>query len=482
MKPRRNDPCPCGSGRKYKHCCQTKSAAKDDGPNELKWRRLNRLLAESRTDLLRFVTREYGPGVLDEAWEEFTLEVEGRFDPGSHQLPLFMPWFYNCWSPDAQETRVSNSGLHGVSPVIAYLRDQRVKLDPMLRSYLESCAKSPFSFFDILSTNPGRGMRLRNIFTGEERDVAERTASTTLLPGDILFAQLAGVENIVMIEACAPFAIPPIWKGSIIDLRKRIGTLSDPEELREWDLEFLDLYHEITGRLFNPQLPQLANTDGEPLVLLRLVFDIESTQATFDALKHLTLDESDEALLKDAERDSKGDLISVRFDWKKRGNRQHGHLDNTILGFIEIRGNRLTIDVNSEKRAAAARKTVEKALGDRVKIRATEIQSIEKMLGDVANQGGGDPRAMDPETEALNNLPEVRARIEEMMERHYEGWVNERLPALGGKTPMQAMKDPDGREMVEALLLQIERDGKGQSPPLGEAIVQRLRSRLGLTR
>ena len=25
MKPGRNDPCPCGSGKKYKHCCETKA-------------------------------------------------------------------------------------------------------------------------------------------------------------------------------------------------------------------------------------------------------------------------------------------------------------------------------------------------------------------------------------------------------------------------------------------------------------------------
>jgi hypothetical protein len=43
------------------------------------------------------------------------------------------------------------------------------------------------------------------------------------------------------------------------------------------------------------------------------------------------------------------------------------------------------------------------------------------------------------------------------------------------------MKDPDGREMVEALVRQIERDGKKQSPPLNQGIVRRLRSRLGLT-
>ncbi|MDD3883755.1 MAG: SEC-C metal-binding domain-containing protein [Gallionella sp.] len=27
MKPGRNDPCPCGSGKKYKHCCSNLSQA-----------------------------------------------------------------------------------------------------------------------------------------------------------------------------------------------------------------------------------------------------------------------------------------------------------------------------------------------------------------------------------------------------------------------------------------------------------------------
>ncbi len=40
MKPGRNDPCPCGSGRKYKHCCLAKDTA--PSPDELLWRRLRR--------------------------------------------------------------------------------------------------------------------------------------------------------------------------------------------------------------------------------------------------------------------------------------------------------------------------------------------------------------------------------------------------------------------------------------------------------
>lgn len=29
-KPRRNDPCPCGSGKKYKHCCEGESSWRDN--------------------------------------------------------------------------------------------------------------------------------------------------------------------------------------------------------------------------------------------------------------------------------------------------------------------------------------------------------------------------------------------------------------------------------------------------------------------
>ena len=66
----------------------------------------------------------------------------------------------------------------------------------------------------------------------------------------------------------------------------------------------LDLFHEIPDRLYNPRLPTLQNTDGDPLSLHKLVFDLNAVpQAAFDALKHLALDELDEDLLADATRE-----------------------------------------------------------------------------------------------------------------------------------------------------------------------------------
>ena len=42
------------------------------------------------------------------------------------------------------------------------------------------------------------------------------------------------------------------------------------------------------------------------------------------------------------------------------------------------------------------------------------------------------------------------------------------------------MQTQDGPEMVEALLLQIERYGQQQQPPLDPAILEELRATLGL--
>jgi hypothetical protein len=75
----------------------------------------------------------------------------------------------------------------------------------------------------------------------------------------------------------------------------------------------------------------------------------------------------------------------------------------------------------------------------------------------------------------------VRAQVAEMMAAHWEHWVDAPLPILGNRTPMEAIKDADGREIVESLVVQGERSGRNLKPPTDETVFQRLRERLGLT-
>ncbi len=67
-----------------------------------------------------------------------------------------------------------------------------------------------------------------------------------------------------------------------------------------------------------------------------------------------------------------------------------------------------------------------------------------------------------------------------MMARHEERWVDEHIPALGGRTPRQAVQDPIGREEVLQLLASFPEPGDaGSGGPIGMS-PDRIRSLLGL--
>ena len=61
--------------------------------------------------------------------------------------------------------------------------------------------------------------------------------------------------------------------------------------------------------------------------------------------------------------------------------------------------------------------------------------------------------------------PDVRKRMQEELQKQVEMWVHEKIPILGGRTPTQAVGDPEGREIVESLLLQWERHTRENNDP-----------------
>jgi hypothetical protein len=97
MKPGRNDPCPCGSGKKYKHCCLAAEVQSAASVREITWRRIRRALDDFKMGdtLLRFTAEAYGPMAIEGAWAEFTVWSEeeklAEFEPDSPYIPLFMP-------------------------------------------------------------------------------------------------------------------------------------------------------------------------------------------------------------------------------------------------------------------------------------------------------------------------------------------------------------------------------------------------------
>jgi len=483
MKPGRNDLCPCGSGKKYKQCClKTEQSQPED---DFLWRRIRRAIEGSPAQLLAFADSHFGQAALLEAWEEFMPWEDEPFTPDTPHMPIFMPWFFYDWVPAPLETSVKHEALDGRTLARAYLDKKGKHLDPLRVRYMEQCCVAPFSFYDVLSVRPDEGFVLRDIMTGEETNVTEQSGSHHTQVGDIMFAKLANIDQVTLLEACAPVMFPPIEKSAILDLRKKIQDRKlplTPELLKDYDFEMLEIYHDITDRLLNPAMPQLQNTDGEPFVFNKLIYDLEcSPREALDILRQLNLTENDESMLTGAEFDPTGELRKIEFTWEKPGNKMHKEWNNTILGHLRIKGATLTAEINSENRAQQFKMIMEELLPGKARYKTTVIQSPQAMLAQAEKEGGmARTKQHQKEQEELNSHPEVQAQMAEYMRQHYRDWPSQKLPILNGKTALQAIKTKDGKEMVEALLMDIERRGKHTTPPLDPAIIAELRERLGL--
>jgi hypothetical protein len=68
-----------------------------------------------------------------------------------------------------------------------------------------------------------------------------------------------------------------------------------------------------------------------------------------------------------------------------------------------------------------------------------------------------------------------------MADAQWEAWIHTNVPALGGRTPAEAVRDPEGRERVEALLTEFDRSNATRRPGEPRVDVPDLRRRLGLT-
>lgn len=481
-KPGRNDPCPCGSGKKYKQCCLI--AQETVAPVDLQWRRVRRAIDDMAATLLRYGQERYGPSGLIEAWEDFNLDDEiGDFPHDTPHMTVFMPWLFFDWLPFAKATRVRPEALDGLTLAQAFLRERGSRIEPAMAEYMRACCAAPFSFYDIVSVRPGSGLVARDIFDGTEIDVSERSGTAYMQAGDILFAKVARMPGLAMLEAMSPVSIPPDRREPILYLRRRMKRSKKPvtqDGLHDWNLDLIATYHEIVEPILNPRRPQMQNTDGDPFMPHTVIYDIDSPQAAFDALADLCIVAGREELLEEARRDREGRLTGIDFDWQKAGNEKHKNWSNTVMGKIAIDGGRLTAEVNSENRALLFRSLMDARLPG-ARYRTMSIQSIESMLNE---KRGRAPTAAERQAEAeraaLNAQPEVQALLAEELRRHYREWPDMKLPLLGNKTPRQAVKNRDGRELVEGILLQMERDAENL-PGFDPAIVQELRLALGLT-
>jgi hypothetical protein len=455
----RNDRCPCGSGKKYKQCCLNSQPVSTDSA----WKRQRDASDRLTGELLRFCQREF-PDDRALAWMEFNqTPVPPPLDTpeAEAELQIFSPWFLFTWDPELSLSDRDSQPVPGMI-LHAFLHRSADRLSGLEHLLLEQAYTQPVSFYEVLDSVPGERVVLRDILIGGDTEVTERSASRFLRPGDLCYGQIWRLPGVNTLGRLAPCVIPAGKKVDIIGLRvklkKKIAKKArelEAQDLLRYEHDVRRVYLDLRDTMRLP--PRLVNTDGDPILFHTLTFQVESPQVAFAALAPMAWETTKEELLEAAELDGNGSPVRFEIEWAKKGNKMHKTWDNTILGHLKVDGRTLVAEVNSQKRAETLRREVERRMGTLAVHVKTVQQTPEEML---KNKPKALKAAAESEPPPID--PEERAELEAYMRQEVEAWIHKKVPALGGRTPLAAVRDPDGREMVEALLLDWERKTKNE--------------------
>ncbi|MBK7189523.1 MAG: SEC-C domain-containing protein [bacterium] len=263
----RNQPCPCGSGRKYKKCCLPKEQA-TAAPVEAGWLRMRRTEGELVERIMALFHRDYGRVAFDLGWDEYTLWTDEA--PDAEEWPeleaAFVAWLLFNWEPgrhaarrrrrpDGRVTTATGDALPAVTPARHLMARRGGDLDSYERRWLEEACTQPYTFCQVVAVEPGQRLDLRDLLLKRDVTVQERQASKTLSAGNVIYTKIVSLDGESVMLGCAPIVLPGNRVGMILEARdlilRRRGTPLDL--VRRHDVEFRDLYLALRREQMDPR-------------------------------------------------------------------------------------------------------------------------------------------------------------------------------------------------------------------------------------
>ena len=419
----RNDPCPCGSGIKFKKCCLNKSGT--DTPS---YRPAERDSALAK--LMRFSARaefnEKHKAALDVFWgdwlsDEPDEDLEKVIKSDSVNL-AYHSWF-------AYDFNLSE----GLTLFDLFLEREAKKLSTGERNFFEGMRGSHLRLYEILEVKPDQGFELRDLWDDRRLYVHERSATRQLVAWDLIVARTGpGGDGETVFETLS-YLFPAADKDDILKgLRKAHQTFTrefPDKNISDFFRSMAPVFHRLwLERVALPPRPKLITGDGEPFVFAKVIFDLLDRDAAIGSLP---------------DRDDIVDHGDGSYVWLE----PFGKVQRSV-GTMIFEEKRVVFETTSQKRAEKARDCLPDLLRQNVKFRAISYEDVEQAI----------KHAPAPTEKKKPEIPpEMQAELlGNYYQDHYRKWLDEPVPALGNRTPRHAARLKTVRPKVITLLKDFE--------------------------
>lgn len=444
LKPKkvgRNEPCPCGSGKKYKKCCSGKNlnaerakAEKDHWSEVQKNEKLTLNQLASRK-VIDWMTNKH-ENIIHNALHHLL---------GYHDIKKaielfnedFLTQLANEYAMLDYEDKFLDQTLLSL-----FLEKKKPLLEQEEIETFLAKLNSYKTLYEVQKVKQGKGLWLKDYFSGEKFFVHEISGTETIKKWDILFARIENLnnKNNQTITGCI-LSFPREGDCYLNDLKnqyKEALKLFQPGS-EEWLFNFrhtmtpmivqnLIEYHLTMGEL------KLVNKENNDLIFCSFsapVSDYKQLENFFRSHK----------LLQFVHHDRREKV----FHWLDK--------NDSIIGEFRLKRKFITIEANSHERLEIIKKKFLKNIKDWV-----GEWNLEEKLANGQKSTSAQGREMQFDTHFIeaDSEEKIDEIIAQKTKDYYQYWLDMPIPALDGMTPREASQRNSMKEKLIDLLKLIE--------------------------
>lgn len=436
----RNDPCPCGSGKKFKKCCgkETTEAVVEEGKDggvgrAIEW------LTSRHGKAVKAAVRNMLNDDLDNA-EQAALQKIDDEDWQGVQINA-MEWLLaeGSIAVKGAQRNVAELLLAPGGPAFA----------PGQRRWIEQLRRKPLRLYDITEVLPGVGMRLCDALDTEAAPlmVQERSGSAHARIGNLIGVRIMEVDGHLEISGAAyPFS--RLMNAAVLaELRAAVDESAAHGEHLQQVLSEIIRRNWIAQYARPMPMPTVIDShSGDPMLLITDHYHVRDWDALAAALA--------------TQADIDGDRAS---GWARLLDCADGQTRQSVSINHGKSADRIEAFYKTQNYADQGRPWFETLAGASVEFAGRVLSDPKGIMRDMA-AGKATPPAATPAGLPTAALAEA---IENALRRSYANWSDEPIQALGGKTPGQAITTEAGLERVKGLLRSYEEGEREQAAQQG---------------